>query len=100
MNQLGDQRRLRMLSNRSGGVPSVMWSCELSERFRLHAVILAKSCSSAHRYADSAGTRNTCAVGKIRCRDRFGALRETSFFRVYDPPGQTFVAVLEEEYED
>ena len=25
LNQLGDQRRLRMLSSRSGGVPSVMW---------------------------------------------------------------------------
>ena len=25
LNQLGDQRRLRMLSSRSGGVPAVMW---------------------------------------------------------------------------
>jgi hypothetical protein len=25
LNQLGDQRRLRMLSSRSGGVPTVMW---------------------------------------------------------------------------
>ena len=33
LNQLGDQRRLRMLSSRSGGVPSVMWGVVRRQSF-------------------------------------------------------------------
>jgi hypothetical protein len=54
----------------------------------------------ADRYADAAGTQDVCAVGEIRYRDRFGAFRETGFFRVYDRQSQSFIALPEEEYED
>jgi hypothetical protein len=60
----------------------------------------ARVITDADRYADAAGTQDICAVGEIRYRDRFGAYRETGFFRVYDPQSKSFIPIPEEEYED
>jgi hypothetical protein len=59
-----------------------------------------KPVTEYERYADAAGLHELCAVGEIRYRDGNGIVRETGFFRVYDPISKSFIPRQSEEYQD
>jgi hypothetical protein len=58
--------------------------------------------TEAEIFADAIDAEEICAFGAIRYRDDNGIMRDTGFFRIYDPKSERFVPSNDpgEEYQD
>jgi hypothetical protein len=58
--------------------------------------------TDAEIVADAFDVEEICVFGVIRYRDENGIIRETGFFRVYDPKSEKFIPSKDpgEEYQD
>ena len=83
LNQLGDQRRLRLLSSRSGGIPSGMW------------LVLLGAGAITIAFSYLFGTRNTADSWRIATRMQAHLARDVATFRgIKIPCGETFVTSM------